>query len=140
MALRGSYFRPKSDVAASFRPTVAAVANGPPDAAASQELAIAAAEKLSSDSAEDSEAFSGSQIGRSCTHARDDATSITNQGFFFFRKVIAKGDTGTFSETEPFPSLVFWSVGAPELCNSLLTSSFATGFFLQRRRRLPSFP
>ena len=39
MAFRGLYFSPKSDVAASFRPTVAAFANWSPDAAASQEPA-----------------------------------------------------------------------------------------------------
>ena len=50
MAFRGLYFSPNSDVAASFRPTVAAVANWSPDAAASQEPAVAAAAKLSSDS------------------------------------------------------------------------------------------
>ena len=38
---------PKPHVAASFRPTVAAVANCSPDAAASQEPAVAAAAKLS---------------------------------------------------------------------------------------------
>ena len=50
MAFHGLYFSPKSDVAASFQPTVAAVANWSPDAAASQEPAVAAAAKLSSDS------------------------------------------------------------------------------------------
>ena len=46
MAFRGLYFSPKSDVAASFRPTVAAVANWSPDAAASQEPAVSAAKTL----------------------------------------------------------------------------------------------